>query len=116
MSSNARWFALAAIAVGLAFPAFGEEGTSFENPHSRAPAADHAFHPAALAPEDQALAQRVTDQLSADPALQNTVVTVHVANGAVTLAGSPDNAAAAARAHEDAVRAAAGAPVSSMIP
>ncbi len=116
MKRNTMLVALAAIAAALALPAFGEEGTSYDGPHLRNRPADNAFHPAALAPEDQQLAERVTDELRSDPALRDTTVTVHVNNGDVTLGGSPDNAATAARIRQDAVRAAGGARVSSVIP
>lgn len=116
MKRNTTLLALAAVAAGLALPAFAEEGASFDPPHTTNRADDNAFHPAALAADDQQLADRVVDELRRDPAIKNTTVTVHVANGNVTLSGSPDNAATAARVREDAKRASGGAPVSSVIP
>ena len=112
---NAIVLGTAALAAAFALPAhaWGHHGAAGWRHH--AAAGDHMAHAAALDPSDQALAQRIADEIAADPAVSNTPVTVAVNDGKVALAGPTDNAATVAHIEADAARIAGRANVAPMV-
>ena len=112
---NAIVLASAGLAAALALPAHAWGHHGWTSSRDRAAASDHMAHAAALDPADQALAQRIADEIAADKAVSNAPVTVAVNDGKVALAGPTDNASTVAHIEDDAARIAGRANVAPMV-